>query len=233
MTAPAAGQRVVVVSPHSDDGVLSLGASMAAWRRAGVRVELLTVLALDPHSEAPSGGWDRRAGFRTEGEAARVRRAEDAAACSVLGAEPAWLPFGSVDYDRHGADEVRRAVGDEIEGAALVLLPGFPLRHPDHAWLARTLVSDLKSDTVLALYAEQPYTRRAGAEPRVPASVADAIGATPVFVPTALRPQDRLAKWRAIGEYRSQLPLLGMHRSVRRGRHQYALAPEWVAWGGN
>ncbi len=49
---------IVVVSPHSDDGVLSLGASMARWVREGRDVELLTVLALDPGSDAPTKGWD-------------------------------------------------------------------------------------------------------------------------------------------------------------------------------
>ena len=84
MASGSREQRIVVVSPHSDDGVLSLGASMSRWARGGAHVELLTVLALDPVSTAPTGGWDRRAGFRTEGEAAQARRGEDTAACAVL-----------------------------------------------------------------------------------------------------------------------------------------------------
>ena len=67
--------RIVVVSPHLDDGVLSLGAWMASQVRAGARVELLTVFACDPESDAPTKGWDARGGFRTEarqhGRAAR------------------------------------------------------------------------------------------------------------------------------------------------------------------
>jgi hypothetical protein len=42
--------------------------------------------------------------------------------------------------------------------------------------------------------------------------------------------RDRLAKWRAIRRYGSQLPLLGMHGSLRRGPHRYAAAAEMVAW---
>ena len=79
----------------------------------------------------------------------------------------------------------------------------------------------------VALYAEQPYTRRSGAAPPAPGRVA----ADDVFEPVNLTPRDRLAKWRAISDYRSQLPLLGMRRSLRRGPHRYALGPEWVAWG--
>ena len=72
--AAAPGHRIVVVSPHLDDGVLSLGAAIASWARAGATVELLTVLACDPDSEAPAGGWDRRGGFATEGDSARALR---------------------------------------------------------------------------------------------------------------------------------------------------------------
>ena len=230
--AAAPGHRIVVVSPHLDDGVLSLGASIASWARAGATVALLTVLACDPDSEATAGGWDRRGGFATEGQSARARREEDRRACAVIGATPMWLPFGSVDYERHGDEEdVRRAVEDAVAGADVVLLPGFPLSHPDHEWLVRALgAGDVAARGRLGLYAEQPYTRREGREPQVTAWVTGVVGGPSVFAPVRARLRDRIAKWRAIRHYRSQLPLLGMRRSVRRGAHRYALAPEWVAW---
>jgi len=228
------GQRAVVVSPHLDDGVLSLGASIASWSRAGAAVELLTVLGCDPDSTAPAGGWDRRSGFATEGESARARREEDRRACALVGATPVWLPFGSGDYERHAdEDDVRKAVADTLDGADLVLVPGFPLTHPDHEWLVRTLVSDFQPDTGLGpgrtrLYSEQPYTRRVGMQPHLPAWLAELVGRA-VFEPVPVGLRDRFAKWRAIREYRSQLPLLAMHRSLRRGAHRYALGPEWIA----
>ena len=230
LPAETPGRRVVVVSPHLDDGVLSLGAAIAAWSRAGARVELLTVLGCDPASEAPAGGWDRRGGFATEGASARARREEDRRACAILGATPVWLPFGSVDYERHGdEEEVRRAAVEAVGAADRVLLPGSPLSHPDHEWLVRTLVADGLDRGSVALYAEQPYTRRAGAGPQAPPWLASAVGPS-TFAPVPARLRDRHAKWRAIRCYRSQLPLLGMGRSLRRGPHRLALAPELVAW---
>jgi LmbE family N-acetylglucosaminyl deacetylase len=191
---------------------------MAFWARRGSRVELLTVLACDPDSVAPAGGWDARAGFATEGESARARREEDRRACAILGVAPVWLPFGSVDYERHGGEEeVRAAVEEVVRGADVVLLPGSPLSHPDHAWLAQVVAPLAAGSARVGRYAEQPYTRREGGGPRT-------------LEPVRSSPRDRLAKWRAIREYGSQLPLLGMRRSVRRGPLALALAPEAVAW---
>ncbi len=211
--AVARARRIVVVSPHLDDGVLSLGAAMSSWVRDGARVELLTVLACDPASDAPAGGWDARGGFATEGASARARREEDSRACAILGVVPVWLPFGSVDYERHGSeDDVRAAVEEEVRGADEMLVPGFPLTHPDHAWLAGLL-------TGTARYLEEPYTARDSTRP------------PPEYEDVSLSPRDRLAKWRAIRAYRSQLPLLGMSHSLRRGPLALALGREAIARG--
>jgi LmbE family N-acetylglucosaminyl deacetylase len=234
MVVSPPAERIVVVSPHLDDGVLSLGASIASWSRSGATVELLTVLGCDPDSATPAGGWDRRGGFATEGESARARREEDRRACAAIRATPVWLPFGSVDYERHGEEgDVRRAVAAAVDGADVALLPGFPLTHPDHEWLVKTLSTGRIDSSRIALYAEQPYTRRVGVEPELPAWVSEAMGGVSAFEPVRTHPRDRLAKWRAIRHYRSQLPLLGMRRSLGRGPRRYALAHEWVAWAGD
>ena len=208
--------RVVVVSPHLDDGVLSLGASIAHWSGTGAAVELITVLGCDPGSDAPTRGWDGRAGFATEGEAARARRDEDGEACSVVGALPRWLPYGSIDYERHGDDaDVRGAVESLVAGADTVLVPGFPLTHPDHEWVMRTLAAGRLDARRVGFYAEHPYTRRHGGAPQVPVWAAEAFGAPSSFAGVPVGARDRLAKWRAIRRYRSQLPLLGMQREHR------------------
>jgi LmbE family N-acetylglucosaminyl deacetylase len=221
--------RIVVVSPHLDDGVLSLGAAMARWARTGARVELLTVFACDPDSSAETGGWDGRAGFRTEGDAAAGRRKEDLRACALLGLTPVWLPFGSVDFERHGDEsDVSDAVQEAVADADAVLLPGYPLTHPDHEWLVRTLAGKPLGNR-LGLYAEQPYSHRTSGKPRAPDWLDEAFEARPDFQLVPATIGDRLAKWRAIRRYRTQLPLLGMQRSVRRGPHSI-LWEEAVAW---
>src|SRR3712207_8859213 len=93
--AAAWSGRVAVVSPHLDDAVLSLGASMHAAARRGARVEAVTVLAGDPASTTPADDSNRRAGFATAGEAARLRREEDRRACTAVRATPTWLTLRS------------------------------------------------------------------------------------------------------------------------------------------
>ncbi len=221
------GERVTVLSPHLDDAVLSLGATIARAVRRGASVTVLTVLACDPESTAPTRGWDSRAGFATEGEAARARRLEDAAACAVLGAEPRWLAFGSVDYERHGADaDVTAAVADALVDANVLLLPGAPLSHPDHAWLVGALAGTELGGRRLGLYAEQPYLARAGdaAAREVPAWLCQALGCRPQLERASTLLRDWLAKRRATRCYRSQLPLLALSGGgvARLERHLWA-----------
>jgi LmbE family N-acetylglucosaminyl deacetylase len=200
--------RVVVVSPHLDDAVLSLGATIARSTRGGTAVTVLTVFGGDPASTAPPNGWDRRGGFETAGEAASRRREENREACAIVGAEPVALPFVGGGYGApREPDEVRQAVARAAEAADALLVPGFPLTNDDHRWLHTVLLDRRVPCDRLVLYAEQPYryaVRRQRPRPEAPHS----------WQPTEARLADMFAKRRAILAYRSQLPLLGL--SARR-----------------
>jgi LmbE family N-acetylglucosaminyl deacetylase len=207
-------------------------------------VTVLTVLACDPDSRAPTRGWDARSGFATEGEAARARRLEDAAACAVLGAEPRWLRFGSVDYERHGADDdVAAAVADAAADSTALLLPGAPLSHPDHAWLVQVLARTALRGRRLGLYGEQPYLARAAGPSsgrEVPTWLRQALGGGRLrLVRTPAAPRDWLAKRRAVRCYRSQLPLLALAGAATARLERHLLSEVraggerlWVGEGG-
>jgi LmbE family N-acetylglucosaminyl deacetylase len=221
--------RVVVISPHLDDGVLSLGGAVAeAGDRAAVRI--LTVMAGDPDSTTPAGPWDAAAGFATAGEAARARRQEDRAACAAVGAEPVWLPFGDEQYDRGGDDAaIWAALLPHLTDADVLLIPGTPLTHADHRWLSGMLLRrDLPVDRV-GIFVEQPYaaTSRAPAHPWAP-------GRDPASSWTALGSgrRARRAKRAAIAAYRSQLPLLTSRPWLARRitRYEAARGGESVGW---
>jgi LmbE family N-acetylglucosaminyl deacetylase len=193
--------RVVVISPHLDDAVFSLGATIANATRSGSRVEVLTVFGCDPGSYAPANGWDKRGGFETEGSAARARREEDRAACELVGAEPHWLSFRGGGYTPHKDGEaIRAAIAERLSSADSVLVPGFPLRNDDHAWLAGLLAEYPPPGARLGRYVEQPYAymvRRE--EPR-----------TGAWTKRGVSLGDQLRKRRAVRQYRSQLPLLSL-----------------------
>lgn len=229
---------VVVVSPHLDDAVLSLAATIARATRSGAHVEVLTVFAGDPASDTPAGGWDSRGGFATEGEAATARRAEDCEACSIVGAEPSWLPFGDGDYAQgrdHG--EVFVAVVGTLAGADAVLVPGFPLTNPDHAWLAELLLGRALPCPRVGLYAEQPYRYMVRGERRrldVPGEISRRLPHGIEWTYPA-RSFDLPLKRRAILAYRSQLPLLGLSAKRHRKLHRMLLDEalhrgEAIAW---
>lgn len=228
---PAPGERLLVLSPHLDDAVLSIGAAIAHWVRLGTAVSVLTALAGDPGSEAPAGEWDRRAGFRSAGEAVRARREEDDRACALLGATPTWLPWGDDQYERGSDDEIWTGIDSAIVGADAVLVPGFPLSHRDHAWLAGLVVERADGQTRTGFYAEQPYALWTG-RPSTPSVLQDLL-AEPLRWEGA--PSDKEArglKRRALRAYGSQLRLMPHRRLLpwRLARYARTGGGEPVAW---
>jgi LmbE family N-acetylglucosaminyl deacetylase len=154
--------RVVVVSPHLDDAVLSLGATMARPARSGTEWIILTVFAGDPDSTAPASPYDRRCGFLSAADAAAIRRREDERACHILGAKPIWLPFGDSQYDlSRDPDIVWSLLEPHVYQAQALLLPGFPLTHRDHAWITKLVLGRAPESIPIGFYAEQPYARSA------------------------------------------------------------------------
>lgn len=204
----------MVVSPHLDDAVLSLGSTVAHAVQQGSQVEILTVFSDSPTSQAEAGPWDTQCGFSTEGEAAAARRAEDLRACSLLGAVPRWLDFGDESYDRRGSDEdIYSAVTSAIRGADAVLIPGFPLVHADHARLSSLLLRRGLSCPRVALYGEQPYMFTQGTAPTDDNfSPAPTLGTTLPWRYVRTRRAHRRTKYRAARSYRSQLYHLGLAR---------------------
>ncbi len=239
---PAWHGRVVVVSPHLDDAVLSLGASLRRATRQGARVEVLTVLAGLPASSRLAGPSNARAGFATSGEAARARRVEDERACRALGAEPVWLGFADDPHDgRPVAQDVARALAARLTGCDAVLIPGFPLAHPDHLWVSRLALDVLAPGQVVGLYVEQPYaswnalSRAASSGPRVTrGSAAERLGVVVRPRQRWLRgpaaPGDWVAKARASRAYRSQLMVLRRFPQLRIALYEALRAGESAAW---
>jgi LmbE family N-acetylglucosaminyl deacetylase len=230
--------RVVVVSPHLDDAVMSLGATIAWAVQAGAKLDVLTVFAYIPASVAPAGPWDSSCGFATEGQAATIRREEDRQACRQLGAEPRWLNFGAEPYERRGSeDDIWSAVQTATRDADLVLIPGFPLLHPDHSFLSELLLRKGISGRRTVLYAEQPYVYTHNDTPRGPAiakALTRLMGAEISWTRVRTERAHRQDKLKAVRFYRSQLRHLGLrniglYRMLWREAAQGGEAVAWLA----
>jgi LmbE family N-acetylglucosaminyl deacetylase len=126
--------RVVIVSPHLDDAVLSCARFMAV--HPGVTV--VTVFAGNPAAyPEPMRLWDVQCGFGPADDVMEARRREDRAALALLDATPVHLDFIEHSYnpgDQPVAPEVIAgglvAALRELE-PTLVLAP-FGLANPDH-----------------------------------------------------------------------------------------------------
>lgn len=206
--------RVVVVSPHLDDAIMSLGASIARGVQAGASIEVLTAFAYIPSSTASAGPWDSSCGFATEGEAGSTRREEDRLACEAVGAAHRWLDFGAEPYKRRGTDsDIWAAVMAAARDADAVLIPGFPLTHPDHACLTELLLRRGLGAARIGFYAEQPYVFIQKAAPSASAlapPLKPVIAMPPVWTRLQVERAHRRAKLKAVRCYRSQLRHLGL-----------------------
>jgi LmbE family N-acetylglucosaminyl deacetylase len=227
---------IAVISPHLDDAVLSLGATIARWAREGARVTVLTVLANDPDLAGDASPWDRSGGFRNSREAAESRRTEDAKACALLGAAPSWLPFGDKEHPRGGTeDEIREALEQTVAGADVVVAPGYPLTQAggDHLFVARVALTMARRPSKLGLYVEQPYAAN-----RVVRRLARRAGPLPFHWERTewqrMRPtfSDWRAKQAAIASYESQHRILGPLLRSRIGLYELVGGGEAIAWLG-
>lgn len=186
----------VIISPHLDDAVLSLGQFLAAEP-----ARVVTVFAGIPLPSV-STDYDKSCGFSSSRQAVTTRRDEDASACHTVGAEPTHLDFLDLQYRDDTPDPklIARALHEQ-RGDDTVYVP-VGIGHPDHR-----LVSDaaLLMSGTLVFYEELPY--------RVlhPEQVVERLEIVRRSfdlqdVPLPLPAGPRAVKEEAIGEYRSQFP---------------------------
>jgi LmbE family N-acetylglucosaminyl deacetylase len=206
---------VVVLSPHLDDAVISIGGTMHLLGRLGVAVRVVTFFAGDPASVVAPSYWDRHRGTKTAGEAFAERRDEDRAASEALRFEPVWLPFIDGSYlARRDPDEIWAAVAPHLADAAAVLVPGSPLDHSDHRYTTALTVDRLDGTLPTLFYAEQPYSSR----PRylagylrgsTPATLSNILGEKVAWSSVKLDEASRAAKRRAVACYAGELSMFG------------------------
>jgi len=212
----------LAVSPHLDDAVLSVGATLAAFVAAGRPVTVLTVFAGDPGPALSPVARRHHARCGLGADAVERRRAEDRAALSGLGADLRHGALADAVYRRRpdggwvciedgqlfeppppdpALDEaVTELIGQALEEtrSGLLLGPAGFGGHVDHVLVARAVARCARERLVPTWWwRDQPYSASSAAVPE---------GTGGVLVP--FTPASLAAKLAAVGFYASQVPML-------------------------
>ncbi len=158
----------IILSPHFDDAVFSLGGLIAT---APERAVVITVFAGTP-AEGIVGHWDRRSGFKSAAEAMRARTLENEAALAVLKVAPSAivnLDFldGQYHPDKAPAVGLRAAIAETVRriglgdgGPAKLFVPASAW-HPDHLLVTDSVIELWEAHELpgadIFLYQDQPY----------------------------------------------------------------------------
>jgi LmbE family N-acetylglucosaminyl deacetylase len=216
----------IFLSPHHDDAVLSCGGTMARLARAGERVSAITVFSGD--AEPPYSPLARRFHelWGVSADVVQLRRAEDAAAMSLLGIDIAWQQtlealyrrdagrwlypeleqlFGPLDpHDLALVGALHAAIAPRITGAPIRLYAPLAIgRHVDHVLtllLGRALVAAV---TEVWHYEDVPYVLDPAADRP---TIADEPPLRPLLQPLEMDLLDR--KVEAARQYASQVAML-------------------------
>ncbi|MGH8899328.1 MAG: PIG-L deacetylase family protein [Egibacteraceae bacterium] len=223
MTKPS---RILLVSPHLDDGTFSCGQLLAAHPGATV----MTVMAGIPRSyPTPVTRWDAAAGFREDDDVVGARREEDQQALELLDAQPFWLDFIDQQYRRDATPYDPADLACALDELIVrirpdMILAPLGLGHPDHRLTHLGVRQAMVRYPGLPfyLYAEAIYRQRHGLVEQALRSIQSAGG--DVRACSMQVSPDTERKRRAVVMYSSQISAL-----EARARAPDLLLPEILA----
>ncbi len=221
--------RILVISPHLDDAVLSYGGQLAQLADAGHQVSVYTVFAGTPTEPYSPGAMELHERWGISGDPVAPRRREDRRALSLLGVTPLHGPFLDAIYRKD--DNGEWLIGEDVtpmeyqgEESRLVANIGFTLErrvvrefapewavtcsamgnHVDHRRTRDAAITMAKRTGIpLLMWEDFPYVTWTDVIPELPAgtSVADAVAEPVSDAAWAV-------KSKAVQCYASQLPML-------------------------
>lgn len=148
-------KKVLVLSSHLDDGILSAGQFIGG---RGGNVDVLTVFSGIPMQDKLLTDYDKSCGFKTSKDAMVVRRQEDFEACALLNASSIHTKRLDSQYKKGGDyyNELARELGEFIKKGNYELVVGpLGIVHEDHIELSDFLISLGLSN--LYLYEDLPH----------------------------------------------------------------------------
>lgn len=225
MTGSRGKQPILAVSPHLDDAVMAVGATLAALVEASQPTVVCTVFAGEPVPPFSPVAAAFHADCALGDDAVADRRSEDLRAVAELGGEAAHLDFLDAIYRRHGdgwlcvqsganfdltlpdEPELRRDVASELSKIVATL-------DPVGVWVCAAIGGHV--DHRIVREATEIVCRVKGRELRFWEGLPYAIGTSSIIVPPSFRPLEVRAehlarKLSAVEHYKSQLRMLFPH----------------------
>jgi LmbE family N-acetylglucosaminyl deacetylase len=206
------GPRLVVVSAHLDDAVLS-----AALQLMRPGAHLVTVCTGEPPEGTPPADWDQLTGATEAAARVRERLVEDDRALATLGVQSTTrlgFPDGQHIPDvaeRPTRDALAAALRAHLTGVAEVWAPAGIGGHLDHLVTRDATLAAVDPGATVHHYADLPYSLTHGwPEPSVEGWLVDQLDASTGLTRTVhqLDPDDQRRKVAAMSCYVTQLPAL-------------------------
>ncbi len=225
---PGQHDRLLVISPHLDDAVISCGALMRAHPGATVA----TLFAASPeHYTNPLNEHDTDCGFQPGTDTMAVRRDEDVVALGRVGATGRWLEFCQnshveraepVDIVPGAVDALLATIADAQPSCVVAPLG---LMHVDHMSCHATalVASERANDVPWLWYSDLPYVYVPGVlSTRFRALHKAGYVAAPAC---PIVDDDADAKWYAFEGYATQIAVMeglwNLRERLRRGGESY------------
>lgn len=147
--------KIVVVSPHLDDGIFSTGDMLATESNAAVVTIFSGIPRMDTATE-----YDKATGFTTSQQAMRSRRDEDIQAAHHLGVEFVHFDYLDSQYSDESYDfeDMYKRLELFLKDADVIYSP-VGLKHPDHQITRELVLSYMQKNPqkVYFMYEEMPY----------------------------------------------------------------------------
>ena len=144
---------MIVISPHLDDAVYSVGQTIA-----GKGATVATVFAAYPKVPVETT-YDTSAGFASSADAVKARRLEDFTACAALDAHAIHGPFLDRPYRTEPVDPaaITAWLHEIVADHEQIVVP-LGIHHPDHLLVADLALNvALTTKAEILVYEELPY----------------------------------------------------------------------------